>query len=168
MIKLALWRLCFPSWLLMNLKHKGWTNLLCFFSFVTPFKTLFVSFDVHIWHMSPPLCCDTHVKFESDSIALADTLAKANSSLMEKLMNSVLVVPPPPPPHALTPTAEICMMTSSNGNICHFTGLLWGWPTDSTHKDQQLRALMIYLICAWTNGWVNTRNAGDLRRHSAH
>ena len=24
------------------------------------------------------------------------------------------------------------------------------------------------LICAWTNGWANNRDAGDLRRHGAH
>ena len=27
---------------------------------------------------------------------------------------------------------------------------------------------MFYLICAWRNGWVNNREAGDLRRHHAH
>ena len=27
---------------------------------------------------------------------------------------------------------------------------------------------MFSLICAWTNGWVNNRHAGDLRRHRAH
>ena len=30
------------------------------------------------------------------------------------------------------------------------------------------RALMFSLICAWINGWVNNREAGDLRRHRAH
>ena len=29
-------------------------------------------------------------------------------------------------------------------------------------------ALMFSLICAWINGWVNNRDAGDLRRHRAH
>ena len=29
-------------------------------------------------------------------------------------------------------------------------------------------ALMFSLISAWTTGWVNNRNAGDLRRHPAH
>ena len=29
-------------------------------------------------------------------------------------------------------------------------------------------ALMFYLIYAWINGWVNHREAGDLRRHHAH
>ena len=27
---------------------------------------------------------------------------------------------------------------------------------------------MFSLICAWINGWVNNREAGDLRRHGAH
>ena len=28
--------------------------------------------------------------------------------------------------------------------------------------------LMFSLICAWMNGWVNNREAGDLKRHRAH
>ena len=47
------------------------------------------------------------------------------------------------------------MMTSSNGNIFRVTG----------PKGQCREALMFSLICAWINGWVNTREAGDLRRH---
>ena len=38
----------------------------------------------------------------------------------------------------------------------------------SPHKGQWRGALMFSLICAWINGWVNNREAGDLRRHSAH
>ena len=30
------------------------------------------------------------------------------------------------------------------------------------------RGFNVSLICAWTNGWVNNRDAGDLRRHRAH
>ena len=26
----------------------------------------------------------------------------------------------------------------------------------------------VFFICAWLNGWVNTREAGELRRHRAH
>ena len=36
------------------------------------------------------------------------------------------------------------------------------------HKGQWSGALMFSLICAWMNGWVNNREAGDLRRHLAH
>ena len=61
------------------------------------------------------------------------------------------------------------MMTSSNGNIfrvtghlCReFTGPRWILLTEAS-------ALMFSLICAWINGWVNNRKAGDLRRNRAH
>ena len=38
---------------------------------------------------------------------------------------------------------------------------------NAAHKGQWRRALMFSLIGAWTNGWVNNRDAGDLRRHRA-
>ena len=41
-------------------------------------------------------------------------------------------------------------------------------PVNSPHKGQWRGALMFYLICAWINGWVNNREAGDLRRNCAH
>ena len=41
-------------------------------------------------------------------------------------------------------------------------------PVNSPHKGQWLGALMFSLICAWTNDWVNNRDAGDLRLHRAH
>ena len=41
-------------------------------------------------------------------------------------------------------------------------------PVNSPHKGQWRRALIFSLICAWINGWVNNREAGDLRRHRAH
>ena len=40
--------------------------------------------------------------------------------------------------------------------------------TFCVHKGQWRGALMSSLICAWINGWVNNREAGDLRRHRAH
>ena len=42
------------------------------------------------------------------------------------------------------------------------------WPVNSPHKGQWRGALMFSLICAWNDGWVNTREAGDLRNHRAH
>ena len=30
------------------------------------------------------------------------------------------------------------------------------------------RSFDVFFICAWTNGWANHRDAGDLRRHCAH
>ena len=41
-------------------------------------------------------------------------------------------------------------------------------PVNSTHKGQWLGALMLSLICVWTNAWVNNRDAGDLRRYRLH
>ena len=41
-------------------------------------------------------------------------------------------------------------------------------PVNSPHKGQWRGALMFTLICARINGWVNNREAGDLRRNRAH
>ena len=61
----------------------------------------------------------------------------------------------------LLPRASLFMMTSSNGNI-------FPLPVNSPQKGQRRGALMFSLICVWINGWVNNREAGDLRRHRAH
>ena len=41
-------------------------------------------------------------------------------------------------------------------------------PVNSPHKGQWRGALMFSLICVRTNGWVNNRQAGDLRRYRTH
>ena len=41
-------------------------------------------------------------------------------------------------------------------------------PVNSPHKGQWRGALIFSLICVWINGWVNNREAGDLRWHRAH
>ena len=41
-------------------------------------------------------------------------------------------------------------------------------PVNSPHKGQWRGALMFSLIGAKLNGWVNSREAGDLRRYRAH
>ena len=41
-------------------------------------------------------------------------------------------------------------------------------PVNSPHKGQWHGALMFSLICAWINGWINNREAGDLRHYRAH
>ena len=38
-------------------------------------------------------------------------------------------------------------------------------PMNSPHKGQWHGALVFTFICAWMNGWVNNREAGNLRRH---
>ena len=56
-----------------------------------------------------------------------------------------------------------------------FSALYWPFvrrnhwsPVHSPHKGQWRKALMFSLICAWTNGWANNRDAGNLRRYRAH
>ena len=54
---------------------------------------------------------------------------------------------------------------------CHDDVIKWKvfpryWPF--VRKGQWRRALMFSLICAWINDWVNTGQAGDLRRYRAH
>ena len=41
-------------------------------------------------------------------------------------------------------------------------------PVNSPHKGQWRGALMFPLICVGINGWINNREAGDLRRYCAH
>ena len=41
-------------------------------------------------------------------------------------------------------------------------------PVNSPHKGQWRGALVFSLICVFINGWVNNREAGDLRRYRDH
>ena len=53
----------------------------------------------------------------------------------------------------------------------HYWPFVWGIhrsSVNSPHKGQWRRALMFSLICVGINGWVNNREAGDLRCHHAH
>ena len=48
---------------------------------------------------------------------------------------------------------------------------LWGIhlsQVDSPHKGQWRGYLMLSVICTWTNGWANNRDAGDMRRYRAY
>ena len=63
------------------------------------------------------------------------------------------------------------MMTSSHGTFSRYWPFVRGIHrslVNSLHKDQWRRALMFTLISAWINGWVNNREAGDLRRNRGH
>ena len=73
--------------------------------------------------------------------------------------------------HAASIMKHSHMMTSSNGNIFCVTAICAGIhqsPVNSPHKGQWREALMVSLICAWINSWVNNGEAGDLRRHHGH
>ena len=61
-------------------------------------------------------------------------------------------------------------MTSSYGNIFPVTGFCVGnLPLTGEFPAQSLWrvSLMFSLICTWIKGWLNNREAGDLRRHRA-
>ena len=52
-----------------------------------------------------------------------------------------------------------------------YWSFVWGihWSmVNSPHKGQWRGALMFSLIYVWINGWVNNREAGDLRCHRTH
>ena len=64
---------------------------------------------------------------------------------------------------------QCIMMTSSNGNnfprYWPFVRGIHRSPVNSPHKGQWRGALMFSLIGDRINGWVNNREAGDLKRH---
>ena len=64
------------------------------------------------------------------------------------------------------------MMTSSNGNIFHVTSPLCGEFTGHRliplTKASDAEFWCSFFICACINAWVNSREAGDLRRHRGH
>ena len=72
----------------------------------------------------------------------------------------------------LTSESILHMMTSSNGDIFRVTGHLCGeftgqrWIPHTKARDAELWCF--FLICVWINGWVNNREASDLRRYRAH
>ena len=63
------------------------------------------------------------------------------------------------------------MMTSSNANILRVTGLCAeNTPVTGEFPSQRpvTPSLDFFWSAVWINGWVNSREAGDLRRHGAH
>ena len=63
------------------------------------------------------------------------------------------------------------MMTSWNGKftvLLAFVRGIYRSPVNSPYKGQWCGALMCSLIGVWIYGWVNNREAGDLKRYRAH
>ena len=66
----------------------------------------------------------------------------------------------------------LIMMASSTGSIFSVTSLLCGeftghrWIPSTKAGDAELWCFL--WSAPWINGWVNNREAGDLRRHRAH
>ena len=56
-------------------------------------------------------------------------------------------------------------------HIPRYWPFVWGIhrsPVNSSHKGQWRGGSMFSLICAWTNGWANNGDAGNLRPYRAH
>ena len=65
----------------------------------------------------------------------------------------------------------VVMMTSSNGKIFRVTGPLCGEFTGPGQLPAQrpvTRSFDVFFDLCLNNGWLNNREAGDLRRHRAH
>ena len=65
----------------------------------------------------------------------------------------------------------------SHDDVIKWTHFLRYWPfvrgihrspVNSPHKGQWHGALMFSLVCVWINDWVNSREAGDVRRYRTH
>ena len=75
-----------------------------------------------------------------------------------------------------------CAILCSSGLLYHDDVIKWKhfpcywpfvreihrFPVNSPHKGQWRGAFMFSLICVWIIGWVNNREAGDLRRYDNH
>ena len=69
-----------------------------------------------------------------------------------------------------------CLYGTMAASMFHDDVIKWKhfpryWPcvrVNSPHKGQWREALQFSLICAWIKGWVNNREAGNLRRHRTH
>ena len=106
------------------------------------FPELLITLRSYVWKMTKPV----RIWGQRDSMWLSNH--ENRSSSLQYMSQTNLV-----------------MTTSSKGKIFRVTGPLW---RDSSHKGQWHGALMFSLICAWTNGWANNQDPGDLRRHRAH
>ena len=68
-------------------------------------------------------------------------------------------------PSSMMPKTQIWLTLTNFPRNWPFVRGIHRSPLNSPHKGQWRGALMFSLICALINHWVNTREAGDLRRH---
>ena len=120
------------------------------------------------------LAAETSVKHECDSKILTGVFMISKFNLREKLTDIALVT--------LTACQKLQLILSTLLESIHDDVIKWKHfpryrpfvrgihrsPVNSPHKGQWRGALMFSLICVSINGWVNNREAGDLRRYRAH
>ena len=83
-----------------------------------------------------------------------------------------------PRPNLNADLAGICSWKSPDGWRCQWntncsvnltqSSMNTPWWRHQMEMFSELLCLVFSLICAWTNGWGNDRNDGDLRRPRAH
>ena len=80
-------------------------------------------------------------------------------------------------PYIITKESEVENDVCQHDDVIKWKHFPRYWPfvrgihrstVNSPYKGQWREALVFSLICAWMNGCVNNRMAGDLRRHCAH
>ena len=110
-----------------------------------------------------------------NSLIIHPTVCTINAAQVQKSRYR-LVLGPRSQWYAVKPTwwRSICHEHADVIKWKHFPRywpFVWGIHrllVNSPHKGQWRGALMFSRICAWINGWVNIREAGNLRRHRAH
>ena len=80
-------------------------------------------------------------------------------------------------PHCLYPIVSLAYLWNFNDDVikwkhfpryCPFVRGIHRSPVNSPHKGQWRGTSMFSLICVWINGWLNNREAGDLRGYRTH
>ena len=90
--------------------------------------------------------------YTDSQILLSNEVAMTNQGSIDSLGD---------PEWSMAQTVCMIMMTSSNGNIT-------GHRRIPRTKATDAELWCILWSAPWINGWVNNREAGDLRRHCAH
>ena len=97
--------------------------------------------------------------------------------IMGNIIHILLMVPQNTPRDALYIEAGLLDPDTIHDDVIKWKHFPRYWPfvrgihrstVNSPHKGQWRGALMFTLICARINGWVNNREAGDLRRYRGH
>ena len=97
----------------------------------------------------------------------SNRITPLTAALTRRTLNTMIesVLPQgPPDPHLSDDhrrTDDLYWTTKLKNRVC-------GSSSEFPSRRPVTRSFDVFLICAWINGWVNNREAGDLGRHRAH
>ena len=106
------------------------------------------------------LCC--HI------MITADIYRCKRKMLSTKMLISLLVQEQEQRGHAVTPNHDDVIKWKHFPRYWPFVRGIHRSPVNSPHKGQWCGAMIFPFICVWIIGWVNNREAGDLRRYRVH